>query len=159
MSSTDIDPVIARIKNRIETVTAVGPVYDHDIYSRDDLADLIVTEISTVPTLRAWWISGPTMDARLAEQKSQGYQHRWWTYTITGIDGIPEGHDGITTLRGLALSVSDALDADRQLNGTCHRTWPTTWPVHPAYRVIAELGAAVAWVQLEKRVLTLSTPT
>jgi hypothetical protein len=158
MSSSDVTPVIARIKNRIETVSNVGPVYDHDIYARDDLADLIVSSISGTPTLRAWWISGPKMDAKLVEQRPAGYQHRWWTYTITGIDGIPAGHDGITTLRGLAVSVADALDADRQLNGTCHRTWPTTWPDGPSYRVIAGVHAAVAWVQLEKRALTLSTP-
>lgn len=159
MSGSDLAPVLARIKARVETVANIGPVYDHDIFARDDLADLIVSDIGAVPTLRVWWITGPTMEAQLAEQRPAGYQHRWWTYRIHGIDGLPEGHDGITVLRNLALSVSDALDSDRTLNGTCHRTWPTTWSDEPAYTLLPGIGAAVAQVTLAKRVLTLSTPT
>lgn len=165
MSANDIDPVLARIVNRVQSVTNIGPVYSADIWAQDDLSDVVVTTIGGTPKLRAWWVTGPALPEadRIIEIAPQ-YLHRWWEYTIHGIEGMPEdvaAGDGaetlMATLRANALAVTDALDASVTLNNTCHRAWPCTWPVRPELRF--PIIGLVGYVEIRKRVLTLSTPS
>jgi hypothetical protein len=157
VASTDITPVVARLVNRVESVADIGLVYPFDIYSRDDLAPLVVSTINGVATLRAWWVTGPTMDGVRTVQAPGGAIERTWTYSIHGIVGLTDSGDHIETLRSLALAVTDALDLDMSLGSTCHRTSPCKWRTGPENRtVIASVG--VAYVQIDKPVVTLSTP-
>lgn len=157
MASTDITPVVARLKNRIQTISNIGVVHGFDVYSHKDIRPLIVSTIATVETLRAWWITGPIMVGRRAAQAG-GELERSWQYQIHGIEGVSENGDSIETLRSNALAVSDAIDADFDLNGTCHRTDPCTWRVQPENRQILA-GVGVAYVQIVKPVVTLSLPS
>lgn len=157
MSSADIAPVVARIVNRIQSVANVGLVHAHDIWARDDLRDDVVSTIAGVPTLRAWWVSGPTMTGQRLTQTTGGYQERRWTYVLHGVEGLDANADCIDTLRTQALAVSDALDLDVTLANTCHRTWPCEWTQRPELHSLIGIGA-VALVQLTKQVLTISTP-
>lgn len=163
MSSSDLAPVLARIKNRVESVADIGPVYSADIWSQDDLVPLVVTTIDDVATLRAWWITGPALvDADRIIEISPVQQHRTWEYTVHGIEGLPEDADAelgseaaLRVLRANALAVSDALDASVTLANTCHRAWPCTWPQRPELR--APVIGLLAYCEIRKRVLTLST--
>lgn len=157
MSANDIPPVVARIANRIASLTGIGLVHTHDIYAHDDLQPLVVSSISGTPTMRAWWITGPSMSAERITQSAGPPQHRWWTYTVHGIEGLTDDGDSIDILRANALAVTDALDLDLTLNNTCHRTWPCEWPQKPEHRLLASVGA-VAYLEIAKRVLTFSTP-
>lgn len=157
MSATDISAVVARIKNRIETVPYSGPVYAEDIYARDDLRDMLVSNIAGQDTLRAWWITGPTMSGQRTTQTSTGYIERHWTYWIHGIEGIRSDGTTLQALRDMAVLVSDAIDSDLTLGNTCHRTNPCSWPVQPAYRTASDV-IVTGYVELMKPVVTLSTP-
>ena len=157
MSSLDIGPVVARLKTRIETVAAVGPVYSEDIYARDDLASMIVSNINGQDMLRAWWITGPTMSGQRTTQTSTGYIERHWTYWIHGIEGLRADGTTLQVLRDLAVLVADAIDSDLTLNNTCHRTGPCSWPVQPAFRTAADV-IVTGYVEMMKPVVTLSTP-
>ena len=157
MSSADVSPVVARIVNRIQTVANVGLVYAHDLWARDDLQPLLVSTIAGAPTLRAWWVSGPTMTAQRLTQTTGGYQERQWLYTLYGIEGLDAVGDCVVTLRDKALAVADALDLDPTLNSTCHRSWPCEWPQRPEFHSMLGVGG-VALVQMTKQVLTISTP-
>lgn len=157
MSANDIVPVIARLKALIETVPDRGPVYSHDIYQRDDLATLIVSEIATVRTLRAWWITGPRMDSQRLTQVSAGYIERQWTYEIHGVEGLSANGDSLVTLRAKALAATDAIDADIGLSGAAHRSLPCRWRIPPENRALWS-GVACSYVVIEKSVITVSTP-
>lgn len=165
MSVNDIAPVHARIVNRISSVSNIGLVHEADIWSQDDLVPLVVSTIADVPVMRAWWVTGPALpEADRIIEISPLQHHRWWEYTIHGIEGLPEDNGGtlgseaaLATLRANALAVTDALDAEVTLNNTCHRTWPCTWPTKPELRF--PVIGIVAYVEIRKRVLTLSTPT
>jgi hypothetical protein len=155
MASTDIDPVVAQLVARIRLVPAVGLVHSESLFDRRDLRDSVVSRIDGAGTLRAWWVSGPTMAARRMVQSSAGHLERRWTYTIYGCEGLT-GDSPQGTVRRLALAVTDSIDLDRDLAGTCHRTDPCQWRVlenRPAWR-----GIAAAWVEITKTVTTLSTP-
>jgi hypothetical protein len=157
MASTDISPVTARLKNRIQTVTDIGLVYEHDIYSHDDLRSLIVSTIGATPTLRAWWISGPTMQGRPMTQIPSGHIERTWSYTLHGVEGLSANGDSLLTLRTNALAICDAIDLDRELNDTAHRTQPCAWRIGPENRVLWT-GVAVSYIEITKAVVTVSTP-
>ena len=124
MATSDITPIVARLANRIASVANVGIVSTFDIYSHNDLQPLIVSSIGGTPTLRAWWITGPSMSARNMVQTPGGRIERSWLYQIHGICGVAENGDHIATIRTFALAVIDAIDADPMLNNTCHRTEP-----------------------------------
>lgn len=156
MASTDITAPLARIKALIEGIAAIGPVYAFDLFSRTDLSTLIVSEISGTRTMRAWWITGPTMVGKPMVQSATGWLERTWLYTIYGIEGLTDDGTSITTLRAKALAICDALDPDRGLNGTCHRSDPTSIVVIENRATWAGVGASYA--QLTKQVVTLSTP-
>lgn len=157
MATTDIAPVVARLKNRIQTVAAIGLVWDHDIYNRADLRSAVVSKISGVDVLRAWCITGPTLDARNMVQQPGGVIERTWTYTIYGIEGLSADGDSIATLRTNALAVCDAIDADPMLGSTVHRSDPCVWRQPPENRT-AWAGIAVSYMSFAKKVVTLSTP-
>lgn len=157
MADTDISPVVARIKNRIETVPDVGRVHTFDIYSADDLQPLIVSRIDGEDVLRAWWITGPAMNSRPMVQSTAQHIERTWTYYVNGVVGVLPDGSHIETLRSLALAISDALDLDRDLNGTVHRAEPCRWVIAPENRTVVA-GVGVGYVQIHKPVVTLSTP-
>lgn len=156
MPDAEITPVVARIVAIIGGIAAIGRVHGHDIYDRDDVRDLIVSSISGTDTLRAWWVTGPSMTGTRAEQREAGYVRRRWVYTVHGIEGLTADGDSIETLRTNAVSVADALDADFDLNGTCHTTDPCRWTSPINRRYVA--GAGCSYVALEKAVTTISTP-
>lgn len=157
MADTDINPVIARIANRISTVTDVGLVHMVDIYSAEDLVPMIVSTIAGERVLRAWWITGPSMLGKNMVQHTAQHLERTWTYQIHGIVGVDADGAHISTLRTLALAVTDAIDADRDLNNTVHRAEPCRWVVAPENRTVVG-GVGVGYVQIHKPVMTLSTP-
>lgn len=149
-----VTPVVARIVNRILTVPNIGLVHPEDPFNRTDLQPLLVSSVGGVPTTRAWWVSGPSLDSGHATVHQGGYIERDWTYRIYGVDGMPDAGGSIATLRTLANAVSDALDVDRTLGGTCSRTRPCEW----AEPEIRQAVVLVAWVCLTKTVTTLTTP-
>lgn len=157
MASTDIAPVVARLKNRIQTVTAIGIVHDHDIYQRKDLRPAVVSKINGVDVMRAWCITGPTLEAQNMVQKPGGVIERTWLYTIYGLEGLSADGDSIVTLRSNALAVCDAIDADPMLGSTVHRSEPCVWRVAPENRA-AWSGISVSYMSFAKKVVTLSTP-
>lgn len=157
VADTDISPVVARIVDRIRTVADVGQVHAFDIYNADDLVPMIVSRIAGENVMRAWWITGPSMNGRPMVQSTAQHIERTWTYQIHGIVGIEPDGSHITTLRTLALAISDAIDADRELNGTVHRAEPCRWVIAPENRTVVA-GVGVGYVQIHKPVVTLSTP-
>ena len=156
MATTDITAPLARMKTLIEAIPDIGPVYAFDIFSRTDLSTLVVSNIGGAPTLRAWWISGPTMVGRRMVSKSSGWLERTWRYSIYGIEGLSENGDSITTVRAFALAVADAIDIEHDLNGSCHRSQPCTFQVLENRAAWAGIGAS--FVQMNKEIVTLSTP-
>ncbi len=157
MASTDITPVVNRLVNRIQTVANIGVVWPHDIYDRVDLRSAVVSNIVGVDTLRAWWITGPTLAANNAVQLPGGMVQRQWQYTIFGVEGLTDDGGSIVTLRTNALAVCDAIDADPMLGGTVHRSEPCSWRTPPENRV-AWAGIGASFIAITKPVVTLSTP-
>lgn len=157
MATTDIAPVVARLVNRIQTVPAIGLVWDHDIYSRTDLRSQVVGDIAGVPTFRAWCITGPTLEAQNMVQRPGGVIERTWIYTIYGVEGLTDDGDSIVTLRANALAVCDAIDADPMLGSTVHRSEPCVWRTPPENRT-AWAGIGASYMSFSKKVVTLSTP-
>lgn len=156
MADTDISPVVARLVNRIQSVTDVGAVYGFDVYSHNDLHSLIVTQVGGVDVIRCWWVTGPTMTGRNIVSAHE--IERTWTYQIHAVLGVTENGNSIETLRTLGLAVTDAIDADTDLNGTVHRTDPCNWVVRPEHRSIIA-GVGVSYMQIVKPAVTLSLPT
>ncbi len=156
MASTDITAPLARMHTLIAALPSIGLVHDHDIFDRNDLAPQLVSEISGVRTLRAWWFSGPQMVGRPLVQSAGGWIERTWQYTIYGVEELSDDGSSLVTLRANALAVSDAIDAERNLNNTCHRTQPTQWSIIENRTAFA--GVAVSYAQLAKQVVTVSTP-
>lgn len=156
MSATDVSAPLARIAAVIGGVTDIGVVHDRDLLSRSDVVDLLHSDISGNRTLRGWLVRGPALpESRRAEQREAGYVRRRWVYEIRGFAGRSDTSQA--TLRDLAVAVSDALDADFDLAGTCHATEPCRWRGQVRDRLLAG-GTAVSEVVLEKAVITLSTP-
>lgn len=156
MATTDIPGPLARMKAIIEAIPSIGLVHSFDLYSRKDLRPLIVSSIGGQDTLRAWWFSGPTMVGKPMVQTAGGWCERTWSWTIYGVEGLAEDGSSLETVRANALAVADALDTDRDLAGTCHRTQPTRFTVLENRAAWAGIGAS--YVQLAKEVVTLSTP-
>lgn len=157
MATTDIAPIVARLKNRIQTVANIGLVHDHDIYNRKDLRPSVVSSILGVDTIRAWCITGPTLEAMQLVQRPGGEIERTWVYTIYGIEGLTDDGSSIVTLRSNALAVCDAIDADPMLGSTAHRSEPCVWRTAPENRT-AWAGIGVSYMSFAKKVVTLSTP-
>lgn len=156
MAASDINPVVARIVNRILTVPNIGVVAGNDLFDRDDLGRLVVSNIAGVDRLRAWWVSGPTMTGTRTTQSSGGHLLRSWSYQIYGVEGLVAADNPQQIMRANALAVTDAIDLDRDLGGTCHKTDPCSWQTfenRAAWR-----GIAAVYVQIRKTVHTLSTP-
>lgn len=156
MATADIPAPLARMVAIIEALPAIGFVHPYDLYSRKDLRPLIVSEISGQDVLRAWWFSGPTMVGKPMVQTAGGWCERTWLWTIYGVEGLTDDGSSLETVRANALAIVDALDADRDLAGSCHRTQPTRLTVLENRAAWSGIGAS--YVQLAKEVVTLSTP-
>jgi hypothetical protein len=155
MAAADVSAVTARIRNRIQSVTDVGLVWEHDLFARADLRSMLVSQIGGQPSLRAWWITGPTMTGRRMVTSPSGLLERTWVYRVCGVEGLDESGSSLLTLRNLAVLVSDAIDADPTLANTCHRSQPCNWSVPPENRA-AFAGVGVSYVEISKTVVTLS---
>jgi hypothetical protein len=170
VTDTTVSPVVDRVVELIETVPEIGLVFGHDPWDRNDIANVLVSEIAGRRTLRAWWVSGPVMAAAY-QGEAEGFisfdtsSIRTWTYTVHGVEGLapawPEDDRGpggdLVTLRANAMAVTAALDADPLLADTCAGTEPCSWPAPPSHRTFAGL-VAVSYIQIVKRVITLDTP-
>jgi len=156
MAATDITGPVARIEALISGLPSIGLVYGHDIFDRTDLQPRIVSNIGGTNRLRVWWVSGPTMVGRPMVQTSAGYIERTWRYTICGAEGLADDGSSIVTLRANALAVADALDADHDLAGSCHRSQPCRFET--LENRVLWAGIAASFVQLSKEIVTLSTP-
>ena len=158
MATTDIAPPVARMATLIEAIDEIGNVYPYEFFRRksDATIDAMHLKISGVHTLRFWWISGPTMTAQRAVS-GDGTMERSWEYTIHGAFGVTETGDSIELARTKALAVLDAIDAEHDLNGTCHRTNPGRFAVAPSHREILD-GVGVTYVEIAKTVVSLSLP-
>jgi hypothetical protein len=157
MASADVSAVTARIVTRIQSVSDVGLVWEHDVFSRRDLRQMLVSTIAGSATLRAWWITGPTMSARKLVQRPGGSIERVWRYSIHGVAGLSDDGDSVLTLRNLAVSVCDAIDLDETLGGAAIRTAPCEWAIAPENRA-AFAGIGASYVAITKTVTTVSTP-
>ncbi len=170
MTDTVVSPVVAHMVDLIAGLPRIGLTFPHDPWDRNDIANVLVSEIDGRRTLRAWWVSGPVMSATqediAAGRDSFGNMpQRTWTYTIHGVEGLapayPDDIRGpggdIVTLRANAIAVTDALDADVLLGGTVPATLPCSWPNQPAHRSFAGL-VAVSYIAIVKSVITLGTP-
>lgn len=170
MTDAIVSPVVARMVEIIGALPEIGLVFGHDPWDRNDINNVLVSEISARPTLRAWWVSGPTMAATY-QGESEGMVSfdtssiRTWTYTVHGVEGLapawPDDERGpggdLVTLRANAMAVTTALDADPLLADTCAGTEPCSWPAAPSHRTFAGL-VAVSYIQIVKQVITLDTP-
>lgn len=154
MGALDVSPIVDALVAKIRTVPNCGLVWPHDIYSHDDLRPMLVSPIAGVPTLRAWWITGPTMAGRNLVQRPGGHIERTWTYTIHGVEGLSASGDSLITLRSNALAVCDAIDADQSYG---HRSEPCAWSTAPENRALLA-GIGVSYVAITKQVVTVSTP-
>lgn len=155
MAAGDVSAVTARLRNRVQSVADVGVVWEHDIFARVDLRSMLVSSIGGTPTLRAWWITGPSMTGRRMVTSASGLLERTWVYRVCGVEGLDESGSSLLMLRNLAVLVSDAIDADPTLANTCHRSQPCSWSVSPENRV-GFAGVGVSYVELSKTVVTLS---
>jgi hypothetical protein len=158
MASNDIAPVIDRIAALVAQVPNIGLVWPHDIWHRTDIAERVVSDINATPTIRAWYVTGPTMQSAQAVQRVGGEIERTWTYQVHGLTGLDETGAALRTLISLGLAVTDRLDNDRTLANTAHRTMPCTWDEDPGLRLFPGEFAA-CYLTVTKRVITLTTPT
>jgi hypothetical protein len=157
MATTDVAPIVEAIAARIELVDDIGIVHRHDPYDHNDLLVSIVSEIAGIPTLRVWWIAGPTMDSSRIIHTNHGAIERRWRYQIHGLEGLDASGACIEVLRANALAVSDSIDSSVDLGGTAHRSDPCVWVQQPELALSAT-GVAAARIQLVKTVITLSSP-
>lgn len=160
-------PVVAAISAHIAAQPNIGLVFDHDPWDRNDIRNVLVSQIGGQTVLRAWWISGPVLAADYEDRASGmvsfgGLIARTWTYTIHGVEGLAPAWPGDTrgpggdlvTLRANGEAITEALDADMLLGGTCPASDPCSWPTPPAHRTFAGL-VAVSYLAIVKRVITL----
>lgn len=161
---------VSAITGHISSIPQVGMVFDHDPWDRNDIRNVLVSLIGGQSILRAWWVSGPVL-ASAHEDTAAGMVSfgnlsvRTWTYTIHGVEGLAPAYPGDTrgpggdlvTLRANGEAITEAIDADMLLGGTCDGTEPCSWPAPPAHRTFAGL-VAVSYLQIVKRVLTLDNP-
>jgi len=162
--------VVDAIVDLIRSVPRIGIVFDHDPWDRNDIRNVLMSQIGGQSVLRAWWVSGPTMGAAQedasADRVSFGNMPmRTWTYTIHGVEGLAPAYPGdtrgpggdIVTLRANAVAITDALDEDVLLGGTAPAALPCVWPNQPAHRVF-DARVVVSYIQIVKQVITLGTP-
>jgi hypothetical protein len=160
MAAGDVAPVVARIVADLLEVPGIGLVFDHDVWDRDDLAPLIVTNIAGANVVRCWWVTGPTLEATYRTNQGDGYLERRWTYTVHGIAGDPDGDGtGVNVLRGLGVAVTDALDRDPTFGETVFRKpTPAGWTTAPGMVLLAD-AMWVAYLVITVPVITLTRPT
>lgn len=157
-----LSDVVDRLAALIDQVPGQGMVWKHDPWDRDDIADLVVSDIGGRPTLRAWWISGPTTDSQWVTPHTPTQVARWWEFTVHGVEGLapawegdPREHGGdIVTLRDNLEAVMAEIDADYDLSGTAFDTRPCQVPEEPEHRTFADV-VTVSYVRITKRVLTI----
>lgn len=170
MTDTIIAPVVAAITGHISSLPAIGLVFSHDPWDRNDIRNVVVSQIGGQRVLRAWWVSGPVMVGGY-QGDAEGFHSldtsaiRTWTYTIHGVEGLAPAYPGdargpggdLVTLRANGEAITLALDGDPLLGDSCAGTEPCSWPAEPVHRTFAGL-VAVSYLQILKRVITLDTP-
>lgn len=160
MASTDITPIVARMVALLEAIPDIGRVLDHEVWDRDDFGPQVTSIIDGVPVMRAWIITGPTLAdaAYFTQAQPANAIMRAWQYRIIGIEGLDADASGSTgTQRDQMVAVLDALDADRQMGGTAHRTEVARVDVGPQLRLVAQRYAC-SYVEITKVVVTVSSP-
>ena len=157
MATTDITSPLNRMAVLAGAVTNVGLVHKFDLYSRKDMTDLLVSRVAGVDTMRAWWFTGPTMVGRPMVQHAGGFIERTWRWTIHGVEGLSaDGQTSLASVRSFALAIADAIDAEPDLSGACHRSQPAS--LVSCENRAAWRGVGVSYAQLVKEVVTLTTP-
>lgn len=164
-----VEAVVDAITAHISALPDIGLVFAHDPWDRNDIRNVVVSQIAGQSVLRAWWVSGPVMAAGY-QGDAEGHSFdtsaiRTWTYTIHGVEGLAPAYPGDTrgpggdlvTLRTNGETITASLDADPLLDDTCAGTLPCSWPAAPAHRTFAGL-VAVSYLQIVKQVVTLDTP-
>ncbi|MEA2704266.1 MAG: hypothetical protein QOD63_2211 [Actinomycetota bacterium] len=165
-----VGAVVAAITAHISALPDIGLVFDHDPWDRENVRNVLVSTVAGRDTLRAWWVSGPVLAAAYEDEASGmaslgNMALRRWTYTIHGVEGLAPAYPGDTrgpggdllTLRANGEAITNALDADVLLGGTCATTEPCSWPAPPAHRTFAGL-VAVSYLAIVKTALTLESP-
>lgn len=149
---------VARIKADIETVPEIGLVHGFDIWERDDIQPRIVSNIAGVDTLRAWWVTGPAMEAEWHTNRGDGHLERTWTYRVHGMHGTDVDGSGVDALRDLGLQVTDALDRDDTFGDTVFRKpAPASWAQPPGLALFAD-SIWAAYMVIAVPVVTLTVP-
>lgn len=144
---TALDTIVDAIVALIDTIDDIGLTYTEDIYSSTNLADLVVSTIDSKPTMRAWWISGPTLVSRPAA--AGNVTERDWTFTIHGVEGLDpstrtDGGGHIGRLRTNFAAVITAIDDDQTLGDIVLRKNPCAMTAAPNNTTFANKGLAYA---------------
>lgn len=161
-----LSTVADRYVDLIGAIQSIGLVQAFNPFARTDISGLIVSEIDGIKVMRAWWVQGPTMEARFVTEVTPGHVARTWTWEIHGIEGVAPAWEGDTrtagqelnTLRDNAAAVTDALDADDiGMDGLVFRSWPCEWADEPAHIEFGEPGNGFvcAYAVITKRVMTM----
>lgn len=161
-----LNDIVERMAELISEVPGRGLVWKHDPWDRDDVANLVVSDIEGRPTLRAWWISGPTTESEWVEGGHPIYVARWWEFSIHGVEGLAPAFDGdsrgpggdIVTLREHMEAVVAAIDGagiDLDIPASVFDSRPCAVPEEPEHRTFADV-VTVSYVRITKRVLTVT---
>ena len=126
---SDFTDIRDRIAVLVGGVTDVGRVHTRPRYG--DAAEHWLTQIGGIDQIRAWEISLDYDAPTETDDPEQAWKHIWRPWIIRGwvdlIDGStdePGPTETYPTVVELAGSITDAIDADRRLNGTCQRKSP-----------------------------------
>jgi hypothetical protein len=159
MAATDIAPIADHMADLIGALPDMGRVFTYDLWHRDDLADVIVSDIGGTPTARAWWIVGPSLadPEYLTHAQPANAILRPWIWTVQCLEGLDaQNATSVSRLRTNLLAVMDALDADRNMGGSAHRVDPCRVTEAPQIRLMGTW--AFAYAELTKVIYTLSAP-
>lgn len=142
-----------RINTLVSGVTDVGTVHTRPRYG--DAFEHWSSSINSVDQIRAWEIS-LDYDAQTEQvDQEQHWKHVWRPWVIRGWVSLVDDSDTAehdptpgetyTVITELATSISDVIDADRRLNGTCHQKDPCQVDNPSPLFLPLGLGDAICW--------------
>lgn len=121
-----------RIAALVGGVTDIGTVHTRPRYG--DALEHWTATIGMVPQIRAWEISLDYDAQTEQDDAEQHWKHVWRPWVIRGWVSLVDDSDitehdpttgeTYTVITELATSITDAIDADRRLNGACHQKTP-----------------------------------